>query len=344
LPRFFRTIIESFFRAVKKLKRFILRSTLAKVMMKFLENKPFPGSNEVSWLAVVDFFVRRVDTRDIGLRTSALSFTFLLALFPSVIFIFTIIAYLPFAANANQVIAFLSTIMPDKAFQAIRSTLDDILKNQRGGLLSVGFLAAMYFSTNGFVALMKLLDKYSVQRKSKRSFWKQRVVALILSLIASFSLLVSVLFLTLGNYMIKLLNEFAYFPSKATPILLQVLNYSIVVVIVFTIVSAIYFLAPSKQSKWRFITPGSVFASSIIIITTIAFSTYVNQFNTYNKVYGSIGVLIVIMMLIYINTYILLLGYELNVAIDHTTKAKGQAMKVNRIIMLQEPTEELHKQ
>lgn len=327
---------------MKKLKRLILRSTFAKVTMKFLENKPFPGSKEVSWLAVVDFFIRRVDTRDIGLRTSALSFTFLLALFPSVIFIFTILAYLPFAANANEVIGFLSNIMPEVAFHAIRSTLLDILKNQRGGLLSIGFIAAMYFSTNGFVSLMKLLDKYSVQRKHRRSFWKQRVVALILSLIVSVSLLISVLFLTLGNYIINVLNEFAYFPSKAAPVLLQILNYTIVVLIVFAIVSAIYFLAPSQNSKWRFITPGSVFASCIIIITTIAFSTYVNQFNTYNKVYGSIGVLIVIMMLIYINTYILLLGYELNVAIDKSAVEhnKGKSNKVNRIILLPDQTEE----
>jgi membrane protein len=147
-----------------------------------------------------------------------------------------------------------------------------------------------------------------------------------------------VLFLTLGSYAINVLNEFKYFPSAFTPGLLMLFNYLIVVFIVLFIVSAIYFLAPSATNKWRFFSPGSIFASAVIVITTIIFSAYVNQFNTYNKVYGSIGALIVVMLLIYINTYILLLGHELNVAIDKTVEQikSGKAIKANRIYMLKE--------
>lgn len=311
---------------------------MSKKIIAFLDSKPFPGNKEVSWYAVTEFFLRWVDTRDIGIRTSALSYTFMLALFPSVIFIFTLIAYLPFGNNANEIIAFLATVIPTNTFNAIKLTLIDILENQRGGLLSLGFFTAMYFSTNGFVKLMKMLDRYDPAKRKRRSFWKTRIVALILSVIVSISLFLSVLFLTLGSYAIKVLNEFKYFPSAITPGLLMLFNYLIVVLIVLFIVSAIYFLAPSATNKWRFFSPGSIFASAVIVITTIIFSAYVNQFNTYNKVYGSIGALIVVMLLIYINTYILLLGHELNVAIDKTIEQikSGKAIKANRIYMLKE--------
>ncbi len=311
---------------------------MSKKIIAFLDSKPFPGNKEVSWYAVTEFFLRWVDTRDIGIRTSALSYTFMLALFPSVIFIFTLIAYLPFGNNANEIIAFLATVIPKNTFNAIKLTLIDILENQRGGLLSLGFFTAMYFSTNGFVKLMKMLDRYDPAKRKRRSFWKTRIVALILSVIVSISLFLSVLFLTLGSYAIKVLNEFKYFPSAITPGLLMLFNYLIVVFIVLFIVSAIYFLAPSATNEWRFFSPGSIFASAVIVITTIIFSAYVNQFNTYNKVYGSIGALIVVMLLIYINTYILLLGHELNVAIDKTVEQinSGKAIKANRIYMLKE--------
>jgi membrane protein len=311
---------------------------LSKKIIAFLDSKPFPGNKEVSWYAVTEFFLRWVDTRDIGIRTSALSYTFMLALFPSVIFIFTLIAYLPFGNNANEIIAFLATVIPKNTFNAIKLTLIDILENQRGGLLSLGFFTAMYFSTNGFVKLMKMLDRYDPAKRKRRTFWKTRIVALILSVIVSISLFLSVLFLTLGSYAINVLNEFKYFPSAITPGLLMLFNYLIVVFIVLFIVSAIYFLAPSATNKWRFFSPGSIFASAVIVITTIIFSAYVNQFNTYNKVYGSIGALIVVMLLIYINTYILLLGHELNVAIDKTVEQikSGKAIKANRIYMLKE--------
>lgn len=322
---------------MNKLRRVIWKALLTKNVIAFLEKRSFPGSNgKVSAYAVIEFFIRWVDTRDIGIRTSALSFTFLLALFPTIIFIFTLIAYLPISHSAYDIIAFAEELLPQEAFKSIETTLNDVLKKQRGGLLSFGFITALYFSTNGFVTLMNLLDRYDVTKLKKRSFWKKRVVALILASLVFISLLVSVLVLTVGKYVFKWLQQIEYFPNQLASFGFAALNYSLVILIVFFIVSAIYFLAPSSTRNWRFFSPGSVFASSIIVLTTIMFSAYVNAFNTYNKLYGSIGVLIFVMLLIYISTYILLLGYELNVAINKTIEqvSKEKPIKANRIIML----------
>jgi membrane protein len=317
-----------------------LRSRMFKSFMSFSQRKRFPGYKEISWYSVIEFFIRWVDKRDLHLRSSALSFTFFLSLFPSAIFFFTLIAYLPLKRSPEEILFFLQGVIPNNAFKIIKSTLVDILKNQRSGLLSIGFVLAIYFATNGFHSLMNTLNKYG-KEKETRSFWKQRAIAIILATIVSLAILISVLLVTAGNWFIKWLDKMKYFPSKITPGLLFVLNNGIVVVIILTIVSCIYYFAPSKNSKWKFFTPGSIFACTVTLVTTYLFSIYVNQFNAYNKVYGSIGALIVVMLLIYINTYILLLGYELNVVIEKAVSQirKGKVIKSNTVIYLKNKSE-----
>ncbi len=319
----------------KNLVGLFLRSRFAKGSIAFLQRKHFPGYKEISWYAVFEFFSRLVDTKDIHLSISALSFTFFLSLFPTAIFFFTLIAYLPLQQSPDEILFFLEGIIPNNAFKNIKSTLVDILKHQRSGLLSVGFVLAIYFSTNGFHSLMNTLNRYG-KEKETRSFWKQRMIAIILSAIVTFAILVSVLLVTGGNWLIKWLDHTKYFPSKVTPALLFVLNNGMVVFIILTIISCIYYFAPSKNSKWTFLTPGSIFACAVTLLTTYLFSMYVNVFNAYNKIYGSIGALIVIMLLIYINTYILLLGYELNVVVEKALVEirKGKVIKRNAVINL----------
>ena len=318
-----------------KLTRKLLNSTVAKRFIYFAQSKQVPGYTGISWYTVLEFFIRWVDRRDLQLRATSLSFTFFLALFPSIIFIFTLIAYIPISNSHQSIMLFFEKLLPTSAYKAAQTTLVDILNNQRGGLLSLGFLTAMYFSTNGFVSLMNALNKYGRQKET-RSFWKKRIVAIILATIVSISLLIAVGLLTVGNFTIKYLDKLAYFPSKITPVLLVSLNISIVAVLILFFISMIFYLAPNHNKQWRFISPGAVFACVSILLTTLVFSGYINAFNTYNKVYGSIGVLIVIMLLIYINTYILLLGYELNISIDKAAKEikTFKAIKANRVVVL----------
>ncbi len=315
--------------------RKLLDSTVAKRFISFAQSKQVPGYTGISWYTVLAFFIRWVDRRDLQLRATSLSFTFFLALFPSIIFIFTLIAYIPISNSHQSIMLFFEKLLPTSAYKAVQTTLVDILNNQRGGLLSLGFLTAMYFSTNGFVSLMNALNKYGRQKET-RSFWKKRIVAIILATIVSVSLLIAVGLLTIGNFTIKYLDKLAYFPSKITPVLLVSLNISIVAVLILFFISMIFYLAPNHNKQWRFISPGAVFACVSILLTTLGFSGYINAFNTYNKVYGSIGVLIVIMLLIYINTYILLLGYELNISIDKAAKEikTFKAIKANRVVVV----------
>lgn len=312
------------------------KSKVLTAVLKFAKRKQFLKHQGVSWFDVFTYFFKWLDWRDLQLRATSLSFVFFLALFPSIIFIFTLIAYLPVKNFHENILVFIEGLLPISAYEAVKTTLLDILKNQRSGLLSFGFLTAIYFSTNGFVSLMNALNKYGKQKET-RSFWKKRLVAIILTLIVSFSLFVAVGLITIGSYSIQYLDRLAYFPSKITPVLLFGLNLFVVASLILFFISMIFYLAPAKHKKWNFISAGAVLSSICMMVTMMAFSTYINQFNAYNKLYGSIGVLIVIMLMIYINTYILLLGYEFNIAIDKTLQVfeKHKVAKSNVVIIEQ---------
>ncbi len=305
-----------------------------------------PGHKDVSLYAVLEFYIRNIGKTELNLRASALAFTFFLALFPTVIFFFTLIAYLPLHYSHDEVLFFISGAIPSNVYFTIKETLEDILKNQRSGLLSLGFFSALYFSTNGFHNLMNLLNKYS-HMKETRPFWKQRLIAIGLAIFITVLILFSVLMVTTGTIVISYLEKVKYFPGKTVPFLISGFNILVVGFIVLGIVSAIYYFAPAKTRKMKFFSTGAIFASLIILLTTYGFSQYVNHFNSYNKVYGSIGVLLVIMMLIYINTFILLLGFDLNVALDQALnqeqKNKARRVKANKIIFLESSSQELEK-
>jgi membrane protein len=324
----------------------LLHTKPVKWLYRKASSIPMPGTKEVSLYAVLEFFIRKLGKSELNTRASALSFTFFLALFPTTIFFFTLIAYVPLKYSHDEILFLASTGLPPNVYETIKETLEDILKNQRGGLLSIGFLSAVYFSTNGFHSLMIQLNKFS-HFSETRPFWKQRLVAIGLAIFVTFIILFSVLVLTTGTILISYLEKVKYFPSKTIPFLISSFTMITVGLIVLGVVGAIYYFAPAKQRKWRFFSAGAVFASFVTLTTTYGFSQYVNHFNSYNKVYGSIGALIVIMMLIYINTFILLMGYELNIAIDlalqQEQKNQARRTKENKIVFLEDSNSENNK-
>jgi len=296
-----------------------------------------PGTKEVSLYAVLEFFIRNMGKSELNLRASALAFNFFLALFPTVIFFFTLVAYLPLKYNPDEILFFIAQAIPPSTYEVLKETLADILKNQRSGLLSIGFFSALFFSTSGFHNLMDLLNKFAYEDET-RPFWKQRLLAIGLSLFISVLILVSVLMVTVGTVLISYLEKVKYFPSSTIPTLIAGFNILVAGFIVLGIVSAIYYYAPSRHRKLNFFSVGAISATCIILLTTYGFSQYINHFNSYNKLYGSIGALLVVLMLIYINTFILLLGYDINVAIERAlSEAKKRKIVVNeenRIIIL----------
>jgi membrane protein len=298
----------------KNVKLLVRTSPLLKII-KASKKIILPGFEGLSLYIVTKFFFKGIQNGTLNMRASSLAFSFFLALFPTVIFLFTLIPYIPIENFQDSLFILLQKIMPKAAFEATEGTIRDILKNQHSGLLSFGFLSALYFSSNGFNAMINSFNE-TYHDIETRKLLQQRLISLYMLLVTVSMLAVSIAVLIYGEfgftYLLKS-NKLLYYA-------VTFLKWIILAVLCYSVISFNYFVGPKRKRGWRFFSAGSMFATIFIIIATIGFTYYVNYFGNYNKLYGSIGTLLVIMVLIYINSLILLLGFDLNGSIHSAKK------------------------
>lgn len=284
-------------------------------VVKILEKYTLPGMQGLRIYTVLGFFIKGFSSNDVNNRASAISFNFFLALFPATIFFFTLIAYIPVANLQEEIFNFLRNVLPHNAFEAIQSTLIDIVQNRQGGLLSFGFLTAMYFSTTGISSLMEAFNDYTHSVQIRKG-WKQKLTALGLTMyvigLVVFTIILNIVF----NLVLDFLYGKHFIGDSLEYYLLIGIKWLVTILFMFSLVSGLYSFGAAKKRKWPFFSVGSVVATLLSMATTYGFTMYVNNFNSYNKLYGSIGTLMVIMLLIYINAMVILIGFELNVSID----------------------------
>lgn len=274
-----------------------------------------PGFSSLPLFTVATFFFQEIKREAILNKASSLAYNFMLAMFPGIIFLFTLIPYIPIANFQQGLMDFLAIVIPLEAFVAIESTLEDIIKNQNGGLLSFGFLLATFFSTNGVTNLMMAFNKSSLTREN-RSWGHRRLIALGLSIAIVLALTVGIAVFTGTGIVISYLkNHIAYDISWFWTFIIKAARWLILFAIYFITVSLLYKFGPSVSKRWKLFSPGATLATILAILTFSGFVFYIDNFNAYNKLYGSIGTIIVIMIWMYLNSLILLIGFELNASI-----------------------------
>jgi len=279
----------------------------------------FPGFDGMPIHDVMVFFWRSIVDGALSTRASAIAYSFFIALFPAIIFLFTLIPYIPIDNFQNQLFLLIKDMVPAEAFMAIEGTVQDILTHQRGDLLSLGFLMALIFFTNGFASMMTAFDA-SLHSFERRTWFDQRIIALLLVAILSVLVTMAIALITSGQHVINYLVENGYLKDHFTFYVLTVGKWFVIIFLFFVANSFLYYLAPAKKTKWRFISAGGTLSTGLSIITFVGFSYYINNFGQYNKLYGSIGTLLVIMLLMYILSMILLIGFELNASINEAVK------------------------
>lgn len=274
-----------------------------------------PGFSSLPLFTVATFFFQEIKREAILNKASSLAYNFMLAMFPGIIFLFTLIPYIPIDNFQEGLMDFLAIVIPLEAFVAIESTLEDIIKNQNGGLLSFGFLLATFFSTNGVTNLMMAFNKSSLTREN-RSWGHRRLIALGLSIAIVLALTVGIAIFTGAGMVISYLkNHIAYDISWLWTFIIKAARWLILFAIYFITVSLLYKFGPSVSKRWKLFSPGATLATILAILTFSGFVFYIDNFNAYNKLYGSIGTIIVIMIWMYLNSLILLIGFELNASI-----------------------------
>jgi membrane protein len=299
-----------------------------KRFVNFLDNIIPPGFQGASLFSVFQFFFRGIINPKFNLYAGSLSWNFFLAIFPSLIFLFTLIAYIPVHNLQKQILIQIDFFLPKDAYKIIKSTITDIVHKQRSGLLSLGFLSALYFASNGVFSMMLAFDSnFQDEEKKKRNFFQKRGRSILLTLGITTLIFLSLTVLITGSYFSTYIIKHHIINKSVMLFVVSILQFITLSALVFFIMSSIYYFGHSAKKKWRFFSPGATVATVLSLAATYIFSSYVDGFNSYNKLYGSIGAIIVMMLLIYFNTLCVLVGFELNKSIETVVKITQQKRK-----------------
>jgi len=285
------------------------------------EHISLPFFDGVPIYNVALFFWRSIVDGSITTRASAIAFSFFIAFFPAVLFLFTLIPYIPIENFQNELFYLIQGLLPQSTFSTVEDTVKDIITRPRGGLLSFGFFMTLVFATNGLASMMSAFDA-TIHSIHRRSWISQRLTAILLLIILSVLLTIAITLLTGGQIVINYLRVNDILRDNFTVFLLNFGKWVVIIFLFFFAYSFLYYFAPAKKTKWRFISAGGTLATILSIIALTAFAFYINNFSQYNKLYGSLGTLLIILFLMYIMSLILLIGFELNASIyqAHTEK------------------------
>jgi membrane protein len=247
-------------------------------------------------------------------RASSIAFNLLMALLPASFFLFTLIPFIPIPNFQQELIRLFESIIPSEAYSFLESTIVDIVTRKSGGLLIFMFLATIVFSTNGIHALIHSFV-VSAHNFQSRTWVAQRKISVVLLIIIVIMISTAGFLLIFGKMALNRLVAMRIVEKSLVFYLIMTLKWIVIISLLFLAISFLYWLAPAKRSDFRFITPGSILATILFILTSLGFSAYVNNYGPYNKLYGSIGTLMVILIWLYLNSIALLIGFELNMSI-----------------------------
>lgn len=266
-------------------------------------------------------------------RANSISFSLFLSIFPAIIFLFTLLPLFTVVKDYTLMLSEqLEGVIPKSAHEYIFSIIYDITSIKRDGLLSLGAVLALFFSSNGMLTLMSGFDKAHKHTFKPRHWLYTRLVAISLTVVLSLLLIVSLVMMVVENKVMDYLSN-VYHIADSLLVSFSIFNWIFAVFMVYTGISLIYTFGPSMHRRIPFINIGSIIATLFSLLTSLGFSYFINNFGRYNEIYGSIGALIVMMVWIQFNSFILLVGFELNASISvHKTIRfkKKKALEENK--------------
>jgi membrane protein len=257
-------------------------------------------------------------------RAAELSYYFLLALFPLLIFMTSAIGIVLGSdlGTRQQLFSYLARIMPPSAFQLVNATMLEVSQTSGSGKLSFGLLAALWAASNGMTAITDSLNAaYDVEET--RPWWKQRLVAITLTISLSILILSALLLVVAGGHIAEgVANAYGFGPAFATA--WKIIQWPLVFAFMILAFALIYYFAPDlREQKWSWLTPGAAIGVVLWLLVSIAFRIYLEFFDSYSKTYGSLGAVIILMLWLYFTGAAVLIGGEINSEIENAAAERG---------------------
>ncbi|MFT4761627.1 MAG: membrane protein [Paraglaciecola sp.] len=316
------------FPKIKDIKTVLLEHPDLLRFVDWTKRTSLPGFFTIPIYDVIVFLWNEILRFDLGTRANSMAFSFFLALFPSLIFLYSLATHFPIYENFKEEINnLIDQIMKSEAGDLVKNSIPEIF-DPKSGVLSLGFILAIFFASNGILAMMRSFEKSHLKHTfKKRSLLRKRLVAIGLTSLLGVLLFASVILVMMGNFLINFVTELAWL-SDFTGVLLQIFRWLVTLALIYSVIAAIYRFGAATIIKFKFFTPGATLATVLSILTSVAFSYYASSYGRYDRFYGpaegTIVGIIVLMLWIQINCFILLVGFELNasIAVNRDLKSK----------------------
>jgi membrane protein len=312
---------------MKKIERIILNWAPIRLVVDKSKKIILPGFDGVPLYDVASFFISEIRKEGLNERAAAIAYNFIMAIPPTCLFLFTLIPNLPFVPSKTiqrQLHTLITDIIPAKEHNAnLIKFVDSFFAGSKVGLLSFGFVLLIYFASNGMMGLMRSFNKSSIGF-SKRTGLQTRWMAIKLTFLIMGLVLGCLILLIMQGTVISWLGV----ENNLLVIFFSTFRWVFMLGLIFFTFAFIYKYAPAVTKRWKLLSPGAILGAALSVLATIGFSIFVNNFGRYNALYGSIGSVIVLMILIFINSLVLLIGYELNASI-HSLKAMAEERELH---------------
>jgi membrane protein len=292
---------------------------LIRKLILFAKKFTLPGFKGVPIYNVIKLFFKAVNEGEIFQRAAAISYNFFMALFPGLIVIFTLIPYIPIDDFQERLMRIIQKALPNATDDSVIEVINSIINIPHSKALSIGFLLAVFFATNGFKSIIIAFNS-SILVKEDRSFLSIQWVSLVMSIVFVITTIIAIITIIISEFLLAFLIKYNFMKEGALYYLLLIGNWIVFILMILFMVAYLYYLAPKIRSKFKLISPGSIVSTVVIILFMIVFDLYLDNFNKYNVLYGSIGTLLIVLLWIYVNAFILLLGFEINASIDEATR------------------------
>jgi len=299
----------------------ISKIPIINLIAKFFQKIKLPGLEGMSLYHLLELYVVGIAKGALTTRASSIAFSFFTAIFPFLIFILILIPYIPVEGFREEFMVFLESFLPPNTSDFFfKNIFEDIEGNQGAGLLSSVFLLSIFFMANGVNAVFSGFEN-SYHSQINRSFIYQYFYALGIAILLALLLVVTVVVLGYFEiYVIENLEDYGYIKKNQGLLGIQLSKYLFFVIMVYLATSIMYYFGTKEGRHSKFFSIGALFTTFLIILTSYLFGIYIENFSQYNELYGSIGALLILLLYIWLNSNILLLGFELNASLNQLKK------------------------
>ena len=282
---------------------------------KHLRDVSFPGFQSVPIYDVFWFFYNGIQKGVLNTRASSIAFNFLLSLAPTVIFFFSLLRYIPITNFRAEMLEVIANIIPENSYNIIQNQFNELQKHGLG-LTTFGLLTSLFFAQKAIHGITEAFNA-TFHTMESRQWYKQRLVSISLVFIFYGLTLMALITNIYNKLFIQHLVDLGYIQINTRYYLIMIAKWIVLLLLTFIVISTLYYFCPSRKTKWRFFSAGSTLATILVIITSLAFTYFMNHFAQLNKFFGSLGALMALMLWMNINSLTLLIGFELNASINN---------------------------